>query len=221
MSAGDRRAQLIEAALDVFSRQGFRGATTREIAARAGVSEAVIFRHFPSKETLYMAVLDSRLDSPEQRRRRAELDALMEREDDEGIVRAILRNVCARYTGDPRFERVALFAALEGRESALRHLIERGDPYLRRIRKYIARRQKAGALIAGEPTRLLLAVNGIAHFYGAVSRIFRMPIPLPDDEAVDLFTRIAMHGLSNGRSRGNGRKARGRGTREYGRGNRD
>lgn len=208
MSAGDRRAQLIEAALDVFSRQGFRGATTKEIAARAGVSEAVIFRHFPSKQALYTAVLDSRLDSPEERRRRAELEALMDRDDDEAVFRTILHNICGRYAEDPRFERVVLFAALEGHQLGLRHLGERGNPYLHSITEYIARRQKAGALIGGEPRSLFLAVNGIAHFYGTVSRILRMPIPPADDDVVDLFTRIAMRGLANGRARGPRRKKR-------------
>ena len=197
MSAADRRAQLIEVALDVFSRQGFRGATTKEIAAEAGVTEAVIFRHFPSKEALYAAVLDSRLGSPERQRVHDELDALMERGDDEGLFRAILRNVCERYARDARFERVVLFAALEGHESGLRQLGERRDPYLRRIRRYIARRQKAGALIAGEPSRIALAIDGMAHFYGTVTRIFHMSLPPGlDEDAIDLFTRLAMHGVA-------------------------
>jgi AcrR family transcriptional regulator len=49
MNAGDRRRQLLDAALELFSRKGFGGATTKEIAASAGVTEAIIFRHFPSK----------------------------------------------------------------------------------------------------------------------------------------------------------------------------
>src|ERR1035438_4963630 len=58
LPASDRRLQLVETALDFFSRKGFGGTTTKEIAAAAGVTEAIIFRHFPSKQDLYNAVID-------------------------------------------------------------------------------------------------------------------------------------------------------------------
>lgn len=208
MSAGDRRAQLIDVALDVFSRKGFRGATTKEIAAEAGVTEAIIFRHFPSKEALYAAVLDSRLASAERRRRHAELGALMERDDDEAVFGTMLRNICAQYGRDPRFKRVLLFAALEGHRDALARLSEAGGAQVRAIKSYIARRQKVGALTAGEPGSLVLAINGMAHFYGIVTRIFEMPIPGRSDEAaVDVFTRVAMHGVSRSNSTTTRKKA--------------
>lgn len=48
----DTRETILDAALDAYSRHGFRGATTRRIAAAAGVNEVTIFRHFGSKEAL-------------------------------------------------------------------------------------------------------------------------------------------------------------------------
>src|SRR5205085_192912 len=61
MSAEDRRNQIVEIAAELFSQKGFRGTTTKEIAERAGVSEAIIFRHFATKDDLYAAILSSRL----------------------------------------------------------------------------------------------------------------------------------------------------------------
>lgn len=50
------RTRLLEAAIEVFSTQGFVGATTREIARVAGVNEVTLFRHFQTKEQLLAAV---------------------------------------------------------------------------------------------------------------------------------------------------------------------
>ena len=61
LAARDRRERLIEAATRLFSVQGFDGTTTREIAEAAGVSEAIIFRHFAKKEDLYWAVISERI----------------------------------------------------------------------------------------------------------------------------------------------------------------
>ena len=66
MSAADRQHQLLEVALNSFSRRGFKGTTTKEIAAAAGVAEAVIFQHFPSKEALYSAVLELHLETSDE-----------------------------------------------------------------------------------------------------------------------------------------------------------
>lgn len=60
MAAADRRAQIIESARRVFAQKGFAAARTRDIAAEAGVNEAMLYRHFPSKEELFEAsVLES------------------------------------------------------------------------------------------------------------------------------------------------------------------
>ena len=54
----DTRARLVEAALDVFGRLGFEGATTRQIAREAGANLAAIVYHFGSKEALHIAVAE-------------------------------------------------------------------------------------------------------------------------------------------------------------------
>lgn len=51
----DRRQQILEAALDIFADEGFEGATTKEIAARADVTQGLIYFYFPSKEDLFFA----------------------------------------------------------------------------------------------------------------------------------------------------------------------
>src|SRR5258705_2093137 len=146
MPAGDRRAQLVETALNFFSRKGFNGATTKEIAAAAGDTDAVIFRHFPSKQALYQAVIESEIGYTGFQQWMAEAQACMDRNDDEGLMRAIARVIIESYRRDPRLERVLLFAALEGHEQGLEHYRRFSLPIFEPLREYIVRRQRVGAM---------------------------------------------------------------------------
>ncbi len=59
---GERRAQLLDSALEVFVAQGYHAAAMDDIAERAGVSKPVLYQHFPGKLDLYLALLDSACD---------------------------------------------------------------------------------------------------------------------------------------------------------------
>src|SRR5580692_4754342 len=101
MTGNDRRNQLIEVAIDLFSRKGFGGTTTREIAAAAGVTEAIIFRHFATKQDLYKAILDTRCNSPEAQTWFAETQQFMDRNDDEGLFRLLISKIIEGTRRDP------------------------------------------------------------------------------------------------------------------------
>src|SRR5262245_19350802 len=59
LPAEDRRSQLLAAALEIFAEQGFHGTPTRELAKHAGVSEALVFHHFPTKDALIQALIEA------------------------------------------------------------------------------------------------------------------------------------------------------------------
>ena len=52
-----RREQLLQAALELFAENGYEGTCTRHVAEHTGVTEAVLFKHFPTKQDLFQAVL--------------------------------------------------------------------------------------------------------------------------------------------------------------------
>jgi AcrR family transcriptional regulator len=56
-NAVERRAAIVDAALPLFARKGFAGTTTKELAMAAGVSEALLYKHFPSKRAIYDEIL--------------------------------------------------------------------------------------------------------------------------------------------------------------------
>jgi TetR/AcrR family transcriptional regulator len=196
MSSAERQQQLLEVALNAFSRRGYKGTTTKQIAAAAGVAEAVIFQHFPSKKALYSAVLELHLDVGEEKKWMEEISDCMERNDDEDLIRALVHRILSNYRRNALIERVILFAALEGHEQGLTRMRTKFAPVFEKFMDYISRRQREGAFIDGNPYAIMIALGGIAHQYGLISHIFRAPFPhAPDNEMTQMFAGILLNGI--------------------------
>lgn len=195
LPASDRRLQLVETALDFFSHKGFGGTTTKEIAAAAGVTEAIIFRHFPTKHDLYNAVIDHHHNAGNITECIAQCKSCMDRNDDEGLVRTIIDRMIESYRRDLRGQRVLLFAALEGHETALEHARSLSIPIFELLCQYLARRQSEGAIRDGSPGAIIGAVAGMATHYAVMTQMFGYPTKLNDRQIADSFVAIVMHGI--------------------------
>lgn len=196
LSAGRRREQLIEVAIDLFSRKGFNGTTTREIAAAAGVTEAIIFRHFETKEQLYTAIIDQKVSSPIAAEWIADLRSAMNRDDDRAVIQRLTNAIICTHKTDPKFERLMLYAALEGNEIALLYLRQVTASIVDAFRSYFLRRQEQGVLHSTSPDAALLAIVGMAQHYALVKYVHGLKEDcLSDDQASEEFTHIAMNGL--------------------------
>src|SRR5580698_6436069 len=186
LPATDRRRQLIEAAMDLFSRKGFAGTTTREIALAAGVSEAIIFRHFATKRDLYTAIIEHNIHSAGAKEVIAGIEACMKRRDDEGLFRLIAREVVAGHRKDARFERLMLHASLEGHELATIYRREFGLPIFASLRTYLDRRQRAGALRHIDAGAMIIAICGMSNYYALNAQQSGVKVlSLNDDQMVD------------------------------------
>jgi TetR/AcrR family transcriptional regulator len=202
LHAGARRQQLLETALDFFSRKGFQGTTTKEIAAAAGVTEAIVFRHFPSKQALYQAVLDNCQESAEMQEWLAKTRACMDRGDDAGLLRAIALKILETYRRDARLQRVLLFAALEGHEHGLAHHRQISIPVYELLCQYISRRQSEGKLREYDCGMILVAIAGMATHFAMMTQMFGFACDLPDEQVADIFTSIMMTGIHPKKERG-------------------
>ena len=87
MPRAQRRAQLLDAALNVFVSKGYHSAAMEDIADEAGVSKPVLYQHFPGKLDLYLALLDNQCDHLET----LVLEALNSSDDHEERVYATVR----------------------------------------------------------------------------------------------------------------------------------
>ncbi len=196
MSGNDRRNQLLEAALEVFSRKGFEGTTTKEVAALAGVTEAIIFRHFPTKQALYEAVLDHHVQSSDLQEWLVEIRRWMDQNNDEEVLRSIAAAILKAYRADARYERVLLFAALEGHELGLAHNRQLVAPIYELLRDYFARRQQEGAIGDLNPGAIIGAIAGMTKNHAMITQLFGYSTEgTTDEEVVENFVRITMNGI--------------------------
>jgi TetR/AcrR family transcriptional regulator len=195
MPADERRNQLLETAFEVFSRKGYEGGTTREIAVAAGVNEAVIFKHFPSKLALYRAVLDYVHQTSGFEQWVSELRELMMRDDDQGIFRALASRILERHRKQGGCQRLWIFAALEGHEPGLAYARELTESAVHMLTEYIARRQQEGALQNHNPRAILGLVAGAAAHYGMMTSMFGYSPEMSDERVAEAFAEIMIHGV--------------------------
>jgi TetR/AcrR family transcriptional regulator len=198
LTATARRSQLIEAAMDLFSSKGFAGTTTKEIALAAGVSEAIIFRHFATKRDLYTAIIEHNIHSTGARQAMAGIEACMKRRDDEGLFRLIAKEMIEGHRKDARFEKLMLHASLEGHELATIYRREFGLPIFASLRAYLDRRQRSGALRHIDSGAMIVAIAGMANYYALNAE---NGLNMKDDQIVEAFTRIMMNGIRKQKSK--------------------
>jgi len=196
MSGEDRRKQLIEVAIDLFSEKGFSGTTTKEIAAAAGVTEAIIFRHFATKQDLYKAILDYKSGLNSATNWRDEVQVYMDANDDAGLFRFLIAKIIAFDREQPKFARLMTHAALEGHELAIMHHTQLAMPIGLKLKEYIAKRQASGAIRGTEPGVVMLALAGIGQYYAMQKYVYRYcPMECDDDWMIDALLRVLADGV--------------------------
>lgn len=119
---GGSRERIIDAAVNLFARSGFNGATTKEIAHAAKVSEGNIFRYFMTKRGLYDAAVDSQLT--QLRIQSKSLDEDWNTSDGHSVLQALFERIIEVTLANSNALRLLQFSALEFGE-ALRPLYKR------------------------------------------------------------------------------------------------
>jgi len=195
LKADDRRNQLLKVAKELFAKHGFENASTKAIAAAAGVTEAIIFRHFTSKQELYANILDRRADEIDINTWRAELDHYAKCEDDEALVLSVVKRILESDRLDPQFQRMLLQAALTGhplREITRQRLL----PLYRFLYRYIQKRQKKGAFQKCNAKLAAQSIVGMPSYHGLAQILFGIDfLSISEDEAARDFAQLILEGL--------------------------
>lgn len=189
-----RREQILAAAAELFSQRGFAGTTTRQIAAAVGTSETVLFRLFPTKESLYLAVLEREVPSDQIERWLSQLRVLADRRDDDALFSAVVTAILGSYRATPVYHRLMLFASLEHHELARVWQVTYTAPVTSFLREYVSRRQAEGALGGGRPEVVVHMIVSLAGYYGLWNLLGVNPLGLTEREIVTQAVAL-LHGL--------------------------
>jgi len=196
MPSEDRRRQLLRVAVESFARNGFSGTKTKDIAAAAGVSEAILFRHFASKEDLYHAILDEKEATLGADRWFTELNGLAERRDDRGVFQHLGRQIVRSFRDDAAFHRLLLYASLEGHLLADLFHERFGLPTGDFLARYIAQRQQEGAFRACDPgSAVMFAIGSIVHYAMARHVLGAKKFPQAEETIIDQFVDFILAAL--------------------------
>jgi TetR/AcrR family transcriptional regulator len=189
----ERRRQIVREAMRCFSAKGFRGTTTRDIAACVGITEAALYRYFPSKEALYAAIIDEKIAAPDPVEA---LEPAARAGDDRAVFEGLARGFLETGSADPSFLRILLYTGLEGHELSAPFFERR----IRRLREfvagYIARRTREGAFRAVDPMLAARAFLGMVVDYLIVREIFGQREAYPEgvERVADTFVSIFLDG---------------------------
>jgi len=195
LTTAERRQQIIDTARTVFATEGFRGATTRAIAAAAGVTEAVIFQHFADKSALYAAILEQKATDPADERWFEALASARESGNDTETLRVLYTGILKQHRDDPAHMRLMAYASLEGHPVAPR-LLARGRRLYDFLEQWIVDRQRTGRFRAGSTALLVRATLALPIYYVLQRQLFKTPWPAVDpQEVVADGVGIALAGL--------------------------
>lgn len=218
MAAVDRRLQIALTAMRLFSERGFRGTTTKEIAQAAGVSEAIIFRHFATKEDLYSAIIDLKscagfgagltasseadhASCPQVVEKfRGLVGEVMLARDDRAVFEGLALAMLEHHQSDKEMLRLLLYSALEGHQLAQMFWDRNVRELYDFLGGYIRERQREGAFRGCDPLLVVRAFTGSVIHHSLNSILWerdpaRRIINVPNEQAAREFTEILLRGV--------------------------
>ncbi len=169
-SAEDRRQQILQVATELFASRGYEGATTREIARRARVNEAIIFRHFTTKEDLYWAVIEAKVQSNASKQFMQ--DILLAGKPLRETFVTLAETILRRREKDQTLARLLLYSALESHHLSQRFFQSYVADYYEILGDYIQQRINQGEFRAVDPQLAARGFLGMVVYHSLIQDLF-------------------------------------------------
>ncbi len=189
-------ARMLDAALKLFSRQGYGATSMRQISDECGLSVGNLYHHFPSKEAIFQRLIDyywEVLEAPESRLQ--QLFRKADFPDDLEEMAAAIEEAVERY---PEYIMLVFIDVIEFRGQHIRPFYETmADRFAEAYQASFEERCAAGRLGEVDPVvAVMVATRWLFYFY-TVEKCFGVPMHfgMRADQAVEEFIRIFRHGV--------------------------
>jgi len=191
-----RRAAIVEAAIELFSKFGFRGTTTKQLASAVGVTEPVLYQHFETKRVLYDAILESRM-AESNLGVLEDLEKFSEAGDNRAYFTRLAHMILDWHVADPRYPRLIMFAHLEGSELAQLFYERQITVFYETVTGHVRRQVESAVFRPVDPYVAARSFAGMVAHHGLIFSILRPGDLAASREqiintAVDLFLRGIM-----------------------------
>ncbi|GAB4209010.1 MAG: TetR/AcrR family transcriptional regulator [Roseiflexaceae bacterium] len=192
----ERRRQILEAALKVFSTKGFQKATNKDIAEAAGISPGLIYWYFKDKQDLFLSIIRERAPIFNML---AQTDQLVDLPPEQGLA-LVARAFLSAYQSPTT---VGLFRMLI---SEVIRFPEMADMFytqglgvvLHALSAYMAHQMEAGRLRPGDSMLAARTFMGMLLVHILAREVIRQPeaVALPEQQVIDNAVAVFLHGMS-------------------------
>jgi AcrR family transcriptional regulator len=191
-----RTERIVDAAAQLFARQGYHGTSTREIARLAEVSENTLFRHFDHKEDIFWSALRSNVTAL---RPRWELLSEIKTGEAPGVVLPkVLELLAETVNYKPQVIRLiaVAFVELQGKAEALCHDLL--SPFFSEISQYLAMSVERGEVVEVDPTLLASSLMAMVLIHPQLARLVDVSKPASSNsqETINAYSKFWLDVLS-------------------------
>ena len=194
-NSGKTRDKILRSAVKLFVEKGFSGTTTKGIAEKAGVNEALVFRYFSTKRDLYHAIIEKKIKG--EPGAESLIKPFKETRDDWLFLKSIAIRTFEWIEKDPGFIRLLYFSALEGDELSEIFFESYVQHQRRLLSDYIEQRILEGAFKKVNPLLAIRAFTGMVANYIIGQKLFgeRNKSNIKYEEVVEAFIKIFLDGI--------------------------
>lgn len=186
----DQIDKVVNAAAQLFARQGYHGTSTREIARIADISENTLFRYFEHKEDLFWAALRSRLSGLELRRDL--LAGIAQSASPEVVLPQLLAQLVDTAILKPELLRLIAVAFIELRWKAAAVCYEHLSPIFSTVNRYLESNIESGKLRKLDSSLITAALATTVMVHPEFTKLLTGSRPPYSDsrEAIQVYTRF-------------------------------
>ncbi len=195
LSPKERKKTIVDAALEVFSSKGFRGATTKEIARVAGINEVTLFRYFKRKENLFSEVFEQHSLFPTLR-------GLIQEAHGESYQKVMV-GLAVRFMEILKKRkdliRLVLFEAYQYPDKGLMVFQQIHGKVFQSLRDYLREKQKLGEIRDVDPELAARAFLGMFFSFFVTQEFLlgKKVVQVSDERVIQEFVRIFLDGTQS------------------------